>query len=267
MNKHRIGALLAALALTLTFAGTTLANGTIIWTGNGVTDGKYLEDCADGTGMLWILTPGSFSGGTLTIVVDGVAHTYSPGESNGNSDGWRWWIGDYFAPGDIDSASAEYTGSAVDSTKLKVSHACEGTTTSTTSDETTTTSDETSTTSDETSTTSNETSTTSDETSTTSNETSTTSDETSTTTTSDETSTTTTSDETSSTTTTTDEITTTTSNETTPDGSVEELTPPSTDALAQQTSSSTVSTGLLLVLAGILAAALVVIPAAARSRR
>ncbi|HEY3335638.1 MAG TPA: hypothetical protein VGK16_10440 [Candidatus Limnocylindrales bacterium] len=253
MNKHRIGALLAALALTLTFAGTTLANGTIIWTGNGVTDGKYLEDCADGTGMLWILTPGSFSGGTLTIVVDGVAHTYSPGESNGNSDGWRWWIGDYFAPGDIDSASAEYTGSAVDSTKLKVSHACEGTTTSTTSDETTTTSDETSTTSDETSTTSNETSTTSDETSTT--------------TTSDETSTTTTSDETSSTTTTTDEITTTTSNETTPDGSVEELTPPSTDALAQQTSSSTVSTGLLLVLAGILAAALVVIPAAARSRR
>ena len=59
----------------------------------------------------------------------------------------------------------------------------------------------------------------------------------------------------------------TTDTETTPEGSVEELTPPSTDTIGQPTSSSSVSTGLLLVLAGILAAVLVVVPAAARNRR
>jgi len=69
--------------------------------------------------------------------------------------------------------------------------------------------------------------------------------------------------------TTTEETTTeeTTSEETTPEGSVEELTPPSTDTIGQPASSSSVSTGLLLVLAGILAAVLVVVPAAARNRR
>jgi hypothetical protein len=66
---------------------------------------------------------------------------------------------------------------------------------------------------------------------------------------------------------TTDTTTDTTSQETTPEGSVEELTPPSTDTIGQPTSSSSVSTGLLLVLAGILAAVLVVVPAAARNRR
>jgi hypothetical protein len=79
----------------------------------------------------------------------------------------------------------------------------------------------------------------------------------------------TTTSEPSTTTTTTEETTTTdtTSEETTPSGSVEELTPPSTDTIGQPTSSSSVSTGLLLVLAGILAAVLVVVPAAARNRR
>jgi uncharacterized protein involved in exopolysaccharide biosynthesis len=62
-------------------------------------------------------------------------------------------------------------------------------------------------------------------------------------------------------------VTTTTSEETTPTGSVEELTPPSTDTIGEPTSPSSVSTGLLLVLAGILAAVLVVVPAAARNRR
>ena len=60
---------------------------------------------------------------------------------------------------------------------------------------------------------------------------------------------------------------TTSSDETTPGGNVEELTPPSTDTIGAPTSSSTVSTSLLLVLAGVLATALVVIPAAARKRR
>ena len=102
-----------------------------------------------------------------------------------------------------------------------------------------------------------ETQTTTSDTTTTSQETTTSSD---TTTTSQET---TTSD-----TTTTDQVTTSsTSNETTPEGSVEELTPPSTDTIGQPTSSSTVSTSLLLVLAGMLSAALVLVPAAARKRR
>jgi hypothetical protein len=55
--------------------------------------------------------------------------------------------------------------------------------------------------------------------------------------------------------------------ETTPGGNVEELTPPSTDTIGAATSPSSVSTSLLLVLAGVLATALVVIPAAARKRR
>ena len=90
---------------------------------------------------------------------------------------------------------------------------------------------------------------------------------TTTTTTAPETTTTTTTTAPETTTTTTDVVTTTTANETTPEGSVEELTPPSTDTIGQPTSSSSVSTGLLLVLAGILAAVLVVVPAAARNRR
>jgi hypothetical protein len=59
----------------------------------------------------------------------------------------------------------------------------------------------------------------------------------------------------------------TTSEETTSSASVEELTPPSTDTIGQPTSSSSVSTGLLLVLAGILSGILVLVPAAARRRR
>ena len=59
----------------------------------------------------------------------------------------------------------------------------------------------------------------------------------------------------------------TNSEETTPGGNVDELTPPPTDTIGAPTSSSTVSTSLLLVLAGVLATALVAIPAAARKRR
>jgi hypothetical protein len=79
----------------------------------------------------------------------------------------------------------------------------------------------------------------------------------------------TTTEETTEETTTTAETTTeeTTSSTTTPEGSVEELTPPSTDTIVEATGSRTVSTGLLLVLAGFLAGALVVIPALARARR
>jgi len=60
---------------------------------------------------------------------------------------------------------------------------------------------------------------------------------------------------------------TTTSGETTPGGDVEELTPPPTDTISAPTSGSTVSTSLLLVLAGVLSLVLLAIPAAARKRR
>ena len=54
---------------------------------------------------------------------------------------------------------------------------------------------------------------------------------------------------------------------TTPGGHVEGLTPPATDTIGASTSSSTVSTSMLLVLAGVLSFVLVGIPAAARKRR
>jgi hypothetical protein len=59
----------------------------------------------------------------------------------------------------------------------------------------------------------------------------------------------------------------TTSGETAPVGHVEGLTPPATDTIGASTSSSTVSTSLLLVLAGVLSFVLLGIPAAARKRR
>ena len=236
MNKHKIGALFAAVALTLTFAGTALADGTVTWEGNGITDGQFNnEQCDDanpaGT-MLWVFSPGGNDSVTAAeLTVNGTNY----GAMNQDNGQWKLQI-PLIDAGDVDSASVSFTGSLGNGNALvTISHFCgETETTTTTTDETTST-------------------TTTDET-------------TSTTTTTDETTSTTTTDETTSTTTT-DETTSTTSDETTPNGSVEELTPPRTDALAQPTSSSTVSTGLLLVLAGILAAALVVIPAAARSRR
>jgi hypothetical protein len=236
MNKQKFGAIIGAMALTLLFAGTALANGTVSWTGQGITNGELNnEQCdadnAPGT-MLWIFTLGgsdeAVTGATLTVNGDVYTNDVHLGHII------KFQTAFYDPAGSI-TASVDYEGTlGSGDVNLTLSHGCPDTTTSTTTtDETTST---------------------------------TTTDETTSTTTTDETTSTTTTDETTSTTTT-DETTSTTSNETTPEGSVEELTPPRTDALAQPTSSSTVSTGLLLVLAGILAAALVVIPAAARSRR
>jgi hypothetical protein len=59
----------------------------------------------------------------------------------------------------------------------------------------------------------------------------------------------------------------TTDTTTTPGGFVEELTPPSTDALPTPAHSASVSTSVLLVLAGLLSAVVVLVPAAARRRR
>ena len=235
MNKHRIGALVAAAALTLMFAGTALADGTVPWTGQGITNGELNnEQCdadnAPGT-MLWIFTLGgadeAVTGATLTVNGD----VYTNDVHTGHIIKFQT---DFYDPSGSITASVAYEGTlGSGDVNLTLSHGCPGeTTTSTTTEETTS---------------------------------STTTEETTSSTTTEETTSSTTTEETTSSTT--DETTSTTSNETTPNGSVEELTPPRTDAMAQPTSSSTVSTGLLLVLAGILAAALVVIPAAARSRR
>src|SRR4051794_27805981 len=244
MNKRRIGALVAAAALTLTFAGTAFA-GNLEWNGkNGwpVADGCNQDDTPPGS-MLWIYTGDSDSAVVLTM--NGDEYT---GVQMGKGS---WHIITPYTETKPD-ASIAFTGE-YKAGVLTISHGCAGeTTTSTTSSE------ESSTTSSETSDTSS--TTTSDESSTT------TSDESSTTT-SDESSSTTTSDESSSTTSSeTSDTSSTTSSETTPAGSVEELTPPSTDTAATNTSSP-VSTSLPLILAGVLATAMVVVPAAARSRR
>ncbi len=146
------------------------------------------------------------------------------------------------------------------------------TTTTTTTDETTTTTDETTTTTDETTTTTDETTTTTDETTTTTDETTTTTDETTTTTdetttTTDETTTTT--DETTTTTTSSVDTVTTTSVTGTISGETGEPTPPSTDTVAFSSTSSTTGNGwglILVALAGFLAAALLLTPAAVRKR-
>src|SRR6186997_1739936 len=74
MNKHRIGALVAAAALTLTFAGTAFADGSVPWEGNGITNGEFNNEQCDeanpaGT-MLWVFSPGgndSVTAAELTV--------------------------------------------------------------------------------------------------------------------------------------------------------------------------------------------------------
>ena len=303
MNKHRIGALIAAAALTLTFAGTAFA-ATENWAGNGYPIKENCDDAAAGT-TVWIWTGDS----PTALTVNGVAQpgTWDQAGPNGS---WKFvtdWLG---SEPDHDTTFVTFTG---DDGVLTITHGCAPETTTTTTEETTS--------------------------STTTEETTTTTEETSSTTTSDETtSTSTTTQPTGSlfafptasfecggsitvtnfasanvddvlitgpgadviidadgtyplvpgdyvgvgrvggvavteteTPFTIEACPTTTSStsaeETTPGGDVEELTPPSTDTIGQASTSSTVSTSLLLVLAGALASALVVIPAAARKRR
>ena len=209
MNKHRIGALIAAAALTLTFAGTAFADSSLQWTGQGVTNGEVnSENCddVDPGELLWIFTDGDATDVYVTVDGNMVGTAVDKGGSWHITTPWL----DPLDPNEYDVV-VHYTGGDAKNPQFTLSHGCPAETTTTTSTEETTTSTEETTTSDET--------------------------------------------------------TSTTSTETTPSGSVEELTPPSTDTIGQPTSSSSVSTGLLLVLAGILAAVLVVVPAAARNRR
>jgi hypothetical protein len=251
MNKHRIGALVAAAALTLTFAGTAFAatyatvsghlaasaasNNEAYW------EGVYGLDCDkiyDGEGaeidswvadadyaVVIVKAAGQNVGDNANTIFEDVSEGETVwADTNGNSQ---------FDPGGQNGDK-------------NISHiiVCEAEETTTTTTDTETTDTET--------------------TDTETTDTETTATETTDTETTD---TETTATETTDTETTATETTDTETTETTPEGSVEELTPPSTDTIGQPTSSSSVSTGLLLVLAGILAAVLVVVPAAARNRR
>jgi hypothetical protein len=261
MNKRKLGALVAASMLTLTFAGTALANDVhqampIVGTNfNNTTVG-----CGEGWHFVHVGAKADALPSELTATFKNAGTVKVAGYVNGNS---IVMYNVYVDPSDrLLSASDDIS----DDANLNLSHVCLAeTTTSTTTTANDTTSDET--TSDETTTTDT---TTADET-TTANET----------TTSDAT---TSSDETTDATTTTQttssvsvdshgqnsETTTTSSNdsqETAPTGHVEDLTPPATDTIGQPTSTSTVSTSLLLVLAGVLSFVLVAIPATARKRR
>ena len=269
MKPHHLFALLAALAMTLMFAATAFA-GTVTWTGQGVTDGELNNvDCeASETGFgLFIYTGDSDTAPVLTI--DGVPYT-------GVQQGQGSWHFEVPLPDPLDPAehtiTVTFTGDH-DPGVLTLSHGCPGetTTTTTTTTSTTTETTDTETTTTETTTTSDTTTTettTSDTTTIETTDTETTDTETTDTETTDTTTSDTTTDTTDTETTDTETTDTeTTDTETTPEGSVEELTPPSTDMIGQPGGSSSVSTGLLLVLAGVLSSVLVLVPASVRRRR
>jgi hypothetical protein len=239
MNKHRIGALIAAAALTLTFAGTSLAvtyatvdgyeaNSSAANNPDNWESGDLVCDKIDDLSIDSWETDADYA---LVVVKAGA----------GNVDPYTNTIFENTSKGEVVWADTNGNGTfdpGGQGGDKQISHiiVCNPEQTTTTTTTTTTTE-------------STETETTDTSTTTTTTTTESTDTETTDTTTSD-----TTSSE-------------TTSEETTPEGSVEELTPPSTDTIGQPTSSSSVSTGLLLVLAGILATVLVVVPAAARNRR
>ena len=261
MNKHRIGALVAAAALTLAFAGTAFANDLHQDTPITGTEFDNTEmGCDEGWHFVHTKTDSGDLPSEITVEFQDAGVLHVAGHVNGNSIVMYDVTG--AAAGDtLLSASDDISNDGL----LNLSHVCipEETTTTTTEETTTdTTTTDVETTTD---TTTSDTTTTDVETTT---DTTTTDVVTTDTTTDVVTTDTTTTDVVTTDTTTTDVVTTdTTSEETTPEGSVEELTPPSTDTIGQPASSSSVSTGLLLVLAGILAAVLVVVPAAARNRR
>src|SRR4051794_19519011 len=250
MKKHRIGALVAAAALTLTFAGSAFAaDNSITWTGQGASNGSPKTNDCDGLKageLLWILTDGTAENAYVTV--DGAGHI------NGTDVGGSWhfvspWL-DPLDPG-AHTVTVHYDGGSDKNAQFVLSHGCAAEeTTTTTTDETTTeetttdsTTDETTTdetTTEDTSTESTTDETTTDETTTDSTTTdsttaetttdSTTTDSTTNETTTDSTTNETTTASTTSDTTTTDEIPTTT--DPPPAAPVEELTPPPTGPTA-----------------------------------
>jgi hypothetical protein len=273
MNKRRLGALAAATMLTLTFAGTALANDVhqelpIV----GTAFKGAIDACGEGWHFVHVGAKAVALPSELTATFKNAGTVKVHGYVNGNS------IVMYNVHVDPSDRLLSATDDISDGGLLNLSHVClaETTTSSTTTTADETTADET--TADETTTDE----TTADETTTdetTADETTTDATPTDGTTTTDATTTTdeqTTTDESSTSSVSADDHgvtggTTTTSSpssqETAPTGHVEGLTPPATDTIGQAPSGSTVSTSLLLVLAGVLSFILVGVPAAARKRR
>jgi hypothetical protein len=230
MNKRKLGALVAASMLTLTFAGTALANDVhqampIVGTNfNNTTVG-----CGEGWHFVHVGAKADALPSELTATFKNAGTVKVAGYVNGNS------IVMYNVHVDPSDRLLSASDDILDGANLNLSHVCLAETT--TSNETT----------------SNET--TSNET--TSNETTSVSESTTSSLSVDDQGG---SGETTATSS-------TSSEETTSAGHVEGLTPPATDTIGAATSNSTVSTSLLLVLAGVLSFVLLGIPAAARKRR
>jgi len=234
MKKHRIGALIAASAMVLTFAGSAFAQD-----GNqtNVASGDATVLCTGGPGG--DITP--IDGKVAWVFVHAGKDIVGPGTLTANFVGAGQQTADSYVQGGIKyliwtdaPETLSNFSDTIEGGVLTLSHVCLGETV------TTTTSDESSTTT-----------TTSDESSTT------------TTTTSDESSTTTTSDESSTTSTLSSETTGSVSN------SSEEKTPPSTDTISSGDSGT--SSGSLLALlvgaTGVLAGVLLLSPRFARRGR
>ncbi|MEI7744945.1 MAG: hypothetical protein WCK58_14500, partial [Chloroflexota bacterium] len=113
MKQHRLGAVIAAAMMVLTFAGVALA-GTVNWSGvNGWPVSVNCSDSAPGE-ILWIYTGDSDSPVVLTM--NGKTYT---GEQMGKG---AWHIVTPW-PGDKPSASVAYSGD-YDSGVLTISHGC-----------------------------------------------------------------------------------------------------------------------------------------------
>lgn len=143
-TRTKLAAMLGAGALIFAVAGIALADGSVPWTGMGVTDGApntiLCGDNADfgqagkdnpdnltldpNNYLVWLLSPAAnVTSASLTISGDGAANGTYTGVKTGNN---YQFVTPSFSPLDssVVTVSASYVGSIDDSTKLKVSHGC-----------------------------------------------------------------------------------------------------------------------------------------------
>jgi hypothetical protein len=126
-TRVKLAALFGAAAMVLAMSSTALADGTISWTGQGVTDGQLnTEKCGtengaevDGAYLLWILTSAD---GVSAIDLNVNGDHYSDFTAHGGS---IHVVTDFY---DLDtiSASLGFTGSLGDNAQLVISHGCPG---------------------------------------------------------------------------------------------------------------------------------------------
>lgn len=132
--RSKLVALVGAGALVLGIAGTAFADGTVTWTGNGVTDGQLnTVDCDSSGGqpyLYWVLSPAEgITGAELFINgQDQGAMSDLTGGDNGHKA--LKIVTSWFDLGSM-TAYANVTGGN-DKAKLKISHGCPGEETSST---------------------------------------------------------------------------------------------------------------------------------------